>query len=130
MDGLKDDPLWPYLAEIIRCPEAEGIILAGGFGLRLKQYYLNGRKSTANGQQITLLDELPEARATPDLDMFLNVNIWVETEKAHALSKALRGSLNYETVLHSWHFRKPLSEIQNRYVKLDLLARQPLDMKR
>lgn len=38
MDQLKDDPLWPYLAEIIACPEAEGIILSGGFGLRLKQY--------------------------------------------------------------------------------------------
>lgn len=126
MDQLKDDPLWPYLAEIIACPEAEGIILSGGFGLRLKQYYLNRRKAEAGGQQITLMSELPEARATLDLDLFLNVNIWVEIEKAHALSKALKDTLNYETITHSWQFRKPMMGGQNRFAKLDMLSRQPL----
>ncbi len=126
MSGLRDDPLWPYLAEIIACTEAEGIILAGGFGLRLKQHYLNTLKSADGDIHISLLAELPEARATPDLDLFLNVNIWVDIEKAHALSAALRNPLNYESVLHSWHFRKPLAGLPERFVKLDLLARQPL----
>ena len=126
MDELTDDPLWPYLAEIIACPEAEEIILSGGFGLRLKQYYLNRRKAEAGGQQITLMSELPETRATLDLDLFLNVNIWVEIEKAHALSKALQDTVNYKTLTYSWQFRKPMMGGQGRFAKLDMLSRQPL----
>ena len=39
-NNIKHDPLSPYLAEIIARPEAQGIILSGGFGMRLKQYHL------------------------------------------------------------------------------------------
>ena len=48
-DYMEDDPLSPYLAEIIARPEAQGIILSGGFGMRLKQYHLHQRREVAGG---------------------------------------------------------------------------------
>ena len=125
-DDVQADPLSPYLAEIIAMPEAEGVILSGGFGIRLKQYHLKQQREAMGGQQITLVDEFPEARATQDLDLFLNVNIWVEKEKALALGAALKEQLGYTTATHSWQYRKPMEGLEDRRVKLDLMARSPV----
>lgn len=125
-DDIENDPLSPYLAEIVAQPEAEGIILSGGFGIRLKQYHLKQQRDAAGGRSITLVDEFPEARATQDLDIFLNVNIWVQKEEALALSATLKGRLGYETATYSWQYWKPLEGLEGRRVKLDLMARSPL----
>jgi hypothetical protein len=124
-NDINDDPLLPYLAEIVACPEAQGIILSGGFGMRLKQYHLIQQREAAGGQQITLVVVFPEARATQDLDLFLNVNIWVEIDKAKVLSAAIHEPLGYETATYSWQYRKPLAGVENRFVKLDMMARHP-----
>jgi hypothetical protein len=125
--NIDGDPLLPYLAEIVARPECRGIILSGGFGLRLKQHYLGRLQDAAGGQPITLIEDVPDARATLDLDLFLNVNIWIDLERAHALGAALKGPLGYETAIHSWQFRKPMTGAINGRVKLDLMARGPRD---
>ena len=122
---IQDDPLSPYLAEIIAQPEAKDVILSGGFGIRLKQHHLEQRREAEGGQQITLINEIPEARATQDIDLFLNVSLWMDKEKAVALGAALKERLEYQTVAHSWQYWKPLKGLENRRVKLDLIARAP-----
>jgi uncharacterized protein (DUF952 family) len=115
---MNDDPLMPYLLEIISQPEAEGIILAGGFGMRLKQRHLR------DSNQTTLLTELPEVRATQDIDVFLNLQLWIEKERAIAY-RAMLLRLGYEVAVHSWRFRKPYPDTQKRFIKLDIQARTP-----
>jgi hypothetical protein len=99
---MNDDPLLPYLFEIISQPEAEGMILGGGFGMRMKQQHLR------ESGQLTLVKDLPEARATQDLDVFLNLQLWIEKERAIAYREMLL-RLGYEVAVHSWRFRKPYS---------------------
>ena len=64
-----NDPLLPHLLDIVSDPASEGLILAGGFGIRIKQRYLQ-----ATGTR-TLLPVIPEARATQDLDFFLSLSL-------------------------------------------------------
>ena len=125
---LENDPLTPYLAEIVAQPEATGIILSGGFGIRLKQYHLKQQREAAGGQSITLMDEFPEARATQDLDLFLNVSLWVDEERAVALGAALKDKerLGYKTAIHSWQYWKALAGSDKGRVILDLMARRPV----
>ena len=52
------DPLLPHLLDILGDPVSEGLILAGGFGMRLKQEYL--RQTRAR----TLIAPFPPPRAT------------------------------------------------------------------
>jgi hypothetical protein len=90
----------------------------------LKQNYLRSQRE-AEGRQITLIDDIPETRATQDLDLILNVGLWIEITKAQSLCDVLQSRLGYETVLHNWQFRKPLPAAQDRYVKLDIQSRSP-----
>ncbi len=116
---MKDEPLYPYLFEIAARPEAEGIIVSGGFGMRLKLAHL-----LETGAQM-LVQEVPQPRATGDLDILLRVPFWIEPERASSIRGMLE-QLGYKVILHSWHFRKPFAEIEGRFVKVDLQSRSPL----
>jgi hypothetical protein len=115
---MSNDPLLPYLIEIIQCPEAEGVILSGGFGIRLKQAFLR------SSQQQTLISEVPTARATQDIDLILALDFWIQTEKAKGFKEVL-DRLGYVVNQYSWQFRKPIAPENLQHILLDLQARQP-----
>lgn len=117
---LAQEPLWPYLHEIAMRPETTGSILTGGLGLRLKKAFLEQVGATC------LFREVPELRATSDLDLLLRLRLWTEPEQAIAFRAALR-ELEYDVILHSWHFQKPFHGVEGKLVKLDLQARPPRD---
>ncbi|MDX1934762.1 MAG: hypothetical protein SFU56_19365 [Capsulimonadales bacterium] len=112
------DPLFPHLLDVLADPASEGLILAGGFGLRLKQEHL--RRTGAR----TLLAEIPPARATQDLDFFLRMELWSDADKGAAV-RGLLDRLGYRERVPHLKFEKALAP-DARTVKVDLLARTPL----
>ena len=50
---MNADPLFPHLLDIVSDPAAQGLILGGGFGMRLKQ-----QDVAAKGER-TLIAEVP-----------------------------------------------------------------------
>jgi hypothetical protein len=113
------DPLLPHLVQLAARPESQGAILAGGFGLRVRQAYLRAQRVSV------LIPEVPQARATQDLDMFLSVQMWLPPEEGGAQAfRDMLTELGYEVHVHSWIFRKQYGDTGHR-VKLDLQARTP-----
>jgi hypothetical protein len=114
------DPLYPHLLDLLADPiPAGGLILAGGYGLRLRQQALQEQ-----GVQ-TLLAPMPDARATMDLDFLLRLECFIADERARAVRQRL-DELGYEVVAKHFQFSKPLAaEAPGRQVKVDLLARLP-----
>lgn len=119
-DARSHDPLLPHLLDILADPASDGLILTGGFGLRLKQEHL--RLSGAR----TLITELPPARATQDLDFFLRMELWSDAAKGAAV-RALLDRLGYQERVRYLKFEKSLTPDapDDRKVKVDLLARSP-----
>jgi hypothetical protein len=118
----KDEPLLPSLIEIASRSESKGSVLAGGLGLRLKREYLKSNGATE------LFKNLPEIRATSDIDLFLRIDLWVYKEEAIKF-RAMLKELNYEPVegRENWQFEKPQLGLPNNKLILDLMARNPLD---
>jgi hypothetical protein len=113
------EPLMPHLLDIASSTESRSLILAGGFGIRLKQEHL--RRSNSR----TLIPVYPEARATEDLDFFLKMELFQQAGEIAGV-RTLLDSLGYETVNKDWKFRKPLgAPYTDRMVDVDLLARHP-----
>jgi len=116
-----DDPLLPHLVDLMADPGAAGLILVGGYGIRLKQAHL------ASVDAMTLLDEIPPARATYDLDIFLNMK-FLASQTAGQEIRGLIDRLGYIEKQPYWQFSKPLNEtMPNREVVLDLIARRPIE---
>ena len=112
------DPLFPHLLDIVSDPISRDLILAGGFGIRLKQNHL--RETNAK----TLM-RFPEARATQDMDFFLSLSLFVEKERGAAV-RALLDRLGYTEHTPKYQFGKPFDTSQpDIVVKVDLLARTP-----
>ena len=113
------DPLRRHLLDILSDPASEGLILAGGYGLRLKQIH---SEATDAG---TLFPVVPEARATQDLDFFLRLALFAQKERGIAV-RSLIDRLGYEEHTPRWQFGKPSGpDAAGRTVKIDLLARPP-----
>jgi hypothetical protein len=114
------DPILPHLLDLLADPvTARGLILAGGYGLRLKQQFAIER-----GEE-TLFAEPPPARATMDLDLFLRMELFVHPEGARAV-RARLDTLGYNVLTPKLQFVKPLSETSPRStMKVDLLSRLP-----
>lgn len=117
------EPLLPYLLDIITAPESDGLILAGGLGLRLKQ---NWRKGT--GDRV-LIPNYPESRATQDMDFFLQLSMFIDSSKGVAFRDFLLAE-KYTPVAGAehFHFVKQVDQGQlgRLEVKVDLLAREPV----
>ena len=112
------DPLYPHLLDIVSDPASEGLILAGGFGIRLKQAHL--RDTNAR----TLLP-FPQARATQDLDFFLCLSLFVEKERGAAV-RSLLNRLGYSEHTPKYQFEKPFDAAHPELkVAVDFLARTP-----
>lgn len=120
--AFSPDPLMPHLLDIISDPASEGLILAGGFGMRIKQRDLAMNEQT----QTTLIQPVPSARATQDLDFFLRIELWMQAEKGRAV-RAMLDRLSYTERVPKWQFQKPDPQFSDQTVKIDLLARHPRD---
>lgn len=91
--------------------------------MRLKQALLE--EQIREGR--TLMSSVPTARATQDLDLFLNMEMWIEKEKGKAV-RALLDGLDYQVIQGSenWQFGKlPDPATDRLQLKIDLHARQP-----
>lgn len=96
------------------------LILGGGYGLVLKTEYI--RQTNAR----TRFDEIPQARSTNDLDLFLSAEIITSAEKIEKIRDAL-GKLKFEPVAPFFQFILPVAfEGLEKPVKIDLLAALPL----
>lgn len=117
------DLLIRHLADIVNRVPENSIILAGGLGLTLK------RRSLVRSDTRTLATaagyEIPEARATTDIDLFLRIEMFTRKEDGCQLRQAL-DDLDYVERTPQWQFEKPLHvSILNQPVVVDLLARRP-----
>ena len=119
MTPFVNDPLLPHLMDIASDPASDGLILAGGFGMRLKQAQL--QRTGAR----TLITPFPEARATQDLDFFLRIELFIQKERGQAV-RSLLDRLEYREKRRQWQFEKAQSpDAPERNVIVDLLARDP-----
>ncbi|MEP6904082.1 MAG: hypothetical protein ABJA66_20350 [Actinomycetota bacterium] len=95
------------------------LILGGGYGLVLKTEYV--RQTNA----VTRFEEIPQARSTNDLDLFLSVEIITSAEKIEKVRDALE-KLKFEPIAPFFQFRLPIVfEALENLVKIDLLAAPP-----
>ncbi|HYT93331.1 MAG TPA: hypothetical protein VEL76_31735, partial [Gemmataceae bacterium] len=80
------DQLMTSLLDLLGELEGRGIALmvGGGFGLYLKRLHLAGARER------TLLDRLPEPRATNDLDLFLRAEVLADLDRTRAVADAIR----------------------------------------
>lgn len=95
------------------------LILGGGYGLVLKTEYI--RQTNA----ATRFEEIPQARSTNDLDLFLSAEIITSAEKIEKIRDALE-KLKFEPVAPFFQFHLPTAfEGFQQSVKIDLLAAPP-----
>jgi hypothetical protein len=113
------DLLTPHLLDILADSASNGLILGGGFGLNLKRLHL------LQSGVVTLVRELPEARATTDLDFFLKLEVFANPEHGQAIRQTL-DTLGYTEFTPLWQFSKPFDQRNpDQKVFVDLLARLP-----
>jgi hypothetical protein len=117
------EPLTKHLLDLLQTAPSDGFVLGGGFALRVKRTHL------IKGKIRTLAEserqELPEARATSDLDLFLRIEIFSNRGRGQGLRSAI-DQLGYSERTPKWQFQKPLSAAsRDQEMVLDLLARQP-----
>lgn len=120
IEELINDPLLPHLLDIVSDPASEGLILAGGFGMRLKQQDIIRKGSR------TLIPMVPPARATQDLDFFLRIEFFVHKERGRGIRELLH-RLSYQEYERKWKFSKSAGNSAQDEVKVDLLSRPPLE---
>jgi hypothetical protein len=114
------DPLRTCLLDLLYELRDENIPLTvgGGFGLFLKRMHLTDRRER------TLFTELPEPRATNDIDVFFRVDLLTNTESTEALVAAIR-RLGYVPVEEARYFqwKRPVQVgATTQEVKLDALV--------
>jgi hypothetical protein len=87
------DHLMASLLDILHELEGRGIavLVGGGFGLYLKRQHL------AKARQRMLFDELPEPRATNDLDLFLHVEVLANRDRVMQVKTVIQ-QLGYTPV--------------------------------
>jgi hypothetical protein len=116
------DPMTRNLVDLVEQDPNESFILGGGLSLQLKRLYLlHYRLSTLAS---VAGYELPEARATTDIDIFLKLEVFVQPDRGQALRKVI-DALGYKVKTEKWQFEKPLQEGTTIPLTLDLLARIP-----
>lgn len=120
---MTEETLETDLIELSRRFSERGneLILGGGFGLLLKQRYVE------RDNLRTLLDEIPNTRATGDLDIFLQVEMITDEEDTHWLRQQI-DDLGYSPEVKYFKFSKTVSsEAGDVTVEIDLLTPDPED---
>lgn len=112
------DPLKDELINLARALRPHGIylIVGGGYGLYLRTEHILKTRPT------TRFDEMPEARATEDLDFLLSLEIITDAEKMKIIRDTIDSS-GYKPVANYFQFKKEISG--GLFVKIDLLAARP-----
>jgi hypothetical protein len=103
-------------------PHGVPLIVGGGYGLLLRQEHV-----AHSG--VRTVREIPEARSTNDLDLFLSVEIVTNADKMSALRDVLH-DCGYTSISGAEHyqFQKGVTyRGSQRTVKVDLLAPPPRD---
>ncbi len=104
------------LLDLVRAVGDESsLIVGGGFGLYLRQEQLR------QSDERTLLDRLPEPRATNDIDLFLRMEVLVCVERVRALQQTIE-QLGFEPVAGAKYFQWERRDQAGRQVKIDLLC--------
>lgn len=100
-------------------PDADGILLGGGYGLYLKQLHL------AEADQPTLIpvDDWPAPRATQDLDLLLSTEVVADARSMRIVHAAL-DRLDYKVVPGSEHVQFLRKVAGTQEIKVDLLTAQ------
>jgi hypothetical protein len=104
-------------------PRGVPLIIGGGYGLLLSQ-------ERVRQSGVPTVREIPEARSTNDLDLFLSVEIVTDADKMGALRDVLRSS-GYTASPGAEHYqfrRDVLHRGAQRNIKVDLLAPPPRDL--
>jgi hypothetical protein len=118
---MTQDPLREQLRLLAFELQKDGIklILGGGYGLVLRTEYIR------RTQVATRFKEIPEARSTNDLDLFLSAEIVTSTEKIEKIRDALK-TLKFEPIAPFFQFQlSVIYEGKELPVKIDLLAAPP-----
>ncbi len=114
MNGL--DALKSVLIELTRSVGAEiPLIVAGGFGLYLRQEHLRLSEET------TLFSQLPEPRATSDIDMFVTMDVLVEVESVKRLRQQIEG-MGFAPVTGGEYFQWRRVDKSGYETKIDVLC--------
>lgn len=122
------DSLVGHLLDLLQRAPADTFLLGGGLGLQLKRHHLlfHRMRTLAGAEGF----ELPEARVTSDIDLFLRIEVFAIPEYGKQLRVAI-DELDYSVRTAKWQFDKPLHpEFQDRKVVLDLLAPYPEELAR
>lgn len=121
-DAVTDDLMLVGLAELIEAlgPLTDRILLAGGYGLYLKQLHL----AQLNQKTLIAGEHWPAARATNDFDLVLDMELLASVPDMTLLRQALDG-LGYEPIenAHYYHFQREGG--RPGALRVDLLAPQP-----
>lgn len=118
----------PHLHELLEHAEAERfqLLIAGGLGIYLKRRWV-ARETADNGRK-NLFDEIPDARATDDIDAFLGMEIFLrEPTDGVVRLRAMLKRLGYEPFEKARYFQFLKERDGGGKVKVDLHARLPRD---
>jgi len=118
MTSLAHDPLLAALLDLdAALRPSPRLIIGGGYGLYLKQLYLQEHPEI---RTLFPLHDLPSPRTTEDIDLILRAEIVTDSQSMKALRTALDqlGFVVVETAKYT-QFVRPISSGQ---VKIDLLA--------
>jgi hypothetical protein len=121
-----DDPLWVHFEPLWRglAGVKSGLLVAGGYGLFLKQYHLRSHEDLAT--IVGFRDWLDIApRVTKDLDLILSLDVISSRDAQARVIEALTEQ-GFGIRRERWQFVKRAGE--NREVLLDLHARLPTEV--
>lgn len=113
-------PIEPYLIELVQRMQQHGIPLtvAGGLGIYLKHRWVLERLEA--GQHKPLLMDIPDARATDDIDAFFGLEVYLQPTRTD-FREILR-ELGYRPIVDYLIFEKPVPDEPARKLGLDLLS--------
>jgi hypothetical protein len=110
------DALKAVLLDLTRAVGHElSLIVGGGFGLYLRQ-----EQHRQSGER-TLLRQLPEPRATNDIDLFVRMEVLVSAERVRVLQQEIE-KLGFTPVGGAEYFQWTRINADGRQVKIDLLC--------
>jgi hypothetical protein len=117
---MSDDPLLSQLRQLAANLAAKNIplVIGGGYGLLLKANHVERIRAR------TRLEQIPIARSTGDIDVFLTTEVIIDKNNMAAIRQAL-DELDYSPVVGAefyQFFRKVIVEGAPRNLKFDFLA--------
>jgi hypothetical protein len=124
-------PIEPYLIELLMAMDRQScqLTICGGLAIYLKRRWIV--EQIERYARVCLFDPrpLPNARATDDIDAILSMQVFAGDRSVVTRYRSVIDSLGYDAVpgMEYLHFFKSADNLSDRKVKLELLARAPLD---